>query len=362
MCLYTKRILNKRYLPTRKNWWTPPICTDERLRYIDIECGKCYECKRKKAREWRIRNAEQLKETPTATFFTGTLTDERIEKLSKKYNIPKEEANEIATKEVRLFLERIRRINGGKSIKHWIVTEKGHTNTRRIHIHGIFYAENGMSKYRLNKLLNDNWIAGYSYNGKYVNERTINYIAKYLTKDDLDNKDFEGKILASPGLGKKYIERAKTINRFRYKETTEEYRFRNGVLAPMPKYYRNKLYTENERELLWIYKQEKGYAFVMGEKIPVRNEEDLKDLENIKQFYRERNKDVHHDNEKLWEWNKNKRRLQGKLDYKIKAAKYKEEEQKKEIRAAIKLENDISEYSKLYGQWHNHTVYTSCSP
>lgn len=48
MCLYTKRILNKRYLPTRKNWWTPPICTDERLRYIDIECGKCYECKRKK--------------------------------------------------------------------------------------------------------------------------------------------------------------------------------------------------------------------------------------------------------------------------------------------------------------------------
>ena len=84
MCLYTKRILNKRYLPTRKNWWTPPVCTDERLRYIDIECGKCYECKRKKAREWRIRNAEQLKETPTATFFTGTFTDERIETPIKK--------------------------------------------------------------------------------------------------------------------------------------------------------------------------------------------------------------------------------------------------------------------------------------
>ena len=100
----------------------------------------------------------------------------------------------------------------------------------------------------------------------------------------------------------------------------------------------------------------------MGEKIPVRNEEDLKDLEIIKQFYRERNKDVHHDNEQLWEWNKNRRRLQGKLNYRKKAAKYKEEEQKKEIRAAIKLENDISEYSKLHGRWHNHTVYNSCSP
>ena len=82
--------------------------------------------------------AEQLKETPTAVFFTGTFTDERIEKISKKYGIEKENANEIATKETRLFLERIRRVLG-KSIKHWIVTEKGHTNTRRIHIHGIFF-------------------------------------------------------------------------------------------------------------------------------------------------------------------------------------------------------------------------------
>ena len=219
-----------------------------------------------------------------------------------------------------------------------------------------------MTKYRLEKILKDNWIAGYSYNGKYVNEKTINYVAKYLTKDDLDNKDFEGKILTSPGLGKRYIERAKTINKFRYKETTENYRFKNGALAPMPKYYKNKLYTENERESLWIYKQEEGYAFVMGEKIPARTEEELKDVENIKQFYKERNKRVHYDNEELWTWNKNKRRLQGKLDYKRKAAKYKEEEYKKEIRATIKLENDISEYSKLYRRWHNHTIYTSCSP
>ena len=50
MCLYTKRILNRRYLPTKKNGYVPPVCTDERLRYIDIECGECFECKKKKAR------------------------------------------------------------------------------------------------------------------------------------------------------------------------------------------------------------------------------------------------------------------------------------------------------------------------
>lgn len=357
MCLYTKRILNKRYLPTRKNWWTPPLCTDERLRYIDIECGKCYECKRKKAREWKIRNAEQLRETPKATFFTGTFTDERIEKIAKKYNIDKNEANEIATKEVRLFLERIRRKNKGKSIKHWIVTEKGHTNTRRIHIHGLFYAEDGMSVYRLNELLKNNWIAGYSYNGRYVNEKTINYIAKYLTKDDLDNKDFTGKVLVSPGLGRKYIERGKKINEFRKEETKEEYRFRNGMLAPLPKYYKNKIYTEEERELLWIYKQEKGYSFVMGEKILVTNEQDEKDLENIKEYYRERNKTIHFDNEKLWEQQKEERRIKGRIKYKKKWRIFKEEEEKKEKRAKERLEKDISEYSRLCG-WAQSNSYT----
>jgi hypothetical protein len=66
-----------------------------------------------------------------------------------------------------------------------------------------------MTKWQLNKLLRDNWIAGYSYYGSYVNEKTINYVSKYLTKDDLDNKDFTGKILVSPGLGKNYVNRMK---------------------------------------------------------------------------------------------------------------------------------------------------------
>lgn len=48
MCLYPKRILNRRFMPNRKNGYNPPICTDERLRYINVECGKCYECKKKK--------------------------------------------------------------------------------------------------------------------------------------------------------------------------------------------------------------------------------------------------------------------------------------------------------------------------
>ena len=52
--------------------------------------------------------SEEMRNNPSAIFFTGTFTDKRIEHLSRKYGIDKKDVNEIATKEVRLFLERIR--------------------------------------------------------------------------------------------------------------------------------------------------------------------------------------------------------------------------------------------------------------
>ena len=61
MCLYTKYLLNKKYLPTKKNEYNPPACQDERLRYVPIKCGKCMECRKQKKREWYIRLSEEQK-------------------------------------------------------------------------------------------------------------------------------------------------------------------------------------------------------------------------------------------------------------------------------------------------------------
>ena len=100
MCYFTKRVLNKRFLPNRKNGWNPPVCTDERFRYVEVECGHCFECRKKKRREWRIRNYEQLKETPHAVFFTGTVSPQRYEYICKKYRYKNDgsQDNEIITK------------------------------------------------------------------------------------------------------------------------------------------------------------------------------------------------------------------------------------------------------------------------
>ena len=87
-------------------------------------------------------------------FFTGTVSPQRYEYICKRYGFKNDgsQDNEIITKIHRLFLERIRK-ETGKSVKHWCVTEKGHTNTRRIHLHGLFYAGEGQTKWQLTKAI-----------------------------------------------------------------------------------------------------------------------------------------------------------------------------------------------------------------
>lgn len=344
MCIYTTKILNKRFLPTKKNWWRPPVCPDERLRYVEVECGYCHECLQKKGREWRIRNYEQLKETPTAVFFTGTFTDERIEYLSKKYNIDKKDVNKIATKEVRLFLERIRKYNNGKSVKHWIVTEKGHTSTRRIHIHGIFYGENEHTKQSLTWLLRNQWKAGYCYNGKYVNERTINYVSKYLTKLDEVNKDYHGIVLCSKGLGKGYVERNR--ERFEWKEenTKTYYHTSKGTNIALPRYYKEKAFTEEQRQLLWIYRENSGEKYVNGFKVIVKNEENLNYYNKLKEQRRQEVEGMYKNSIQEMLLRKTGNRLNNKSKYAEKLRELYGKELRQRQRVDKQLCRDIEEF------------------
>ena len=48
---------------------------------------------------------------------------------------------------------------------------------------------------------------------------------------------------------------------------------RNGGKLNLPIYYRNKLFTEEEREKLFLDKIEKGIVYVLGTKIDLKTEE-----------------------------------------------------------------------------------------
>ena len=142
MCLYPKLIPNKRYLPTRKNGGVPPVCPDERLRYVTAACGDCYECRKQKQRQWVVRMSEENRQTPNAYFLTLTIDDKSYKQLKQKYKL--KDNNDIATKAIRLCLERVRKLTG-KSVKHWFITELGHEKTERLHLHGI--SRNRISKW-----------------------------------------------------------------------------------------------------------------------------------------------------------------------------------------------------------------------
>ena len=71
------------------------------------------------------------------------------------------------------MLERIRK-KTKKSIRHWFITELGEI-TGRIHLHGICWGNPDLVK--------ENWKYGFVFQGNMCNEKTVNYVVKYMLKE-----------------------------------------------------------------------------------------------------------------------------------------------------------------------------------
>lgn len=301
MCLYTKYILNKKYLPTKKNKYNPPECHDERLRYVPIKCGKCMECRKQKKREWYVRLSEELKKNRGALFLTLTFNENMYEEVRRAVNAglqpTNEEENDMCRYAIRHWLELIRK-RTGKSVKHWMISEKGE-DYNRIHMHGIVWC----SKEDV-----DAWRYGYTYIGDYVNSKTINYITKYMLKINENCPEFIGKVFCSQGIGRGYENSTNARrNRYQGERTIETYKAEDGRELPMPKYYHDKIYSEEEREKLWVIKQERGYRYIGGEKCST---EDLEEWDNLTRYYQRRGVEVFGDKPDEWERDKQRRRLE----------------------------------------------------
>lgn len=301
MCLYPRLINNRKYIANKKNGGNIPAVTDNRVLLVPAGCGKCIECKKQKAREWNVRLQEEIKHNNKGKFVTLTFSNESIKELAENlnglngYNMD----NGIAKLAVRRFLERWRK-KYKKSVKHWLVTELGSNGTENIHLHGILWTDENAET--INKI----WKYGFTWvgdknNGGYVNEQTINYITKYVTKTDLKHKEYNSKILCSAGIGNKYIERYDSkLNKYKENETKENYITKQGIKMALPIYYRNKIYNEDEREKLWLEKLNREERYVCGVKIDISKGDE--EYEKIREYYRNKNKRLGYgDDSKNWE-------------------------------------------------------------
>lgn len=300
MCLYPKLVRNPKYKANKKNGGVIPPIVDDRVKFVPIGCQRCMECKKKKARDWTVRLQEEIAARTNGKFVTMTFSDKSITELAGTETCKElsgyELDNEIATVAVRRFLERWRK-KYKVSLRHWLVTELGHRGTENIHLHGIVWTDESIEE--VEKYWQYGFMDKYYKKNNYVNVRTISYIAKYITKNDIRHKEYAAKILTSAGIGGKYVERIDSErNKYKGKETDEAFRTRSGSKLGLPIYYRNKIYTEKEREELWLMKLDKNERWVCGEKVKADN---TKEYEKLLKYWRERSKELGYgDDERDW--------------------------------------------------------------
>lgn len=265
MCLYPKTIKNKRYLPNKKNNWNPPKCKDIRKMFIEAPCGVCMKCKKKKARDWSIRLKEDIKVNKQCYFVRLSYSpkwmkhwyqlNELMDIHDEGYNLD----NWVAKKSIRMFLERWRK-KYKKSVRHWGCTELGPNYTERLHIHMILWCSKEQIQ-NLDRL----WKYGQTWIGKYVNSETAGYIAKYMSKSDPKHKGYQSVMFTSAGIGMPYVTKQIAYKAMGY-EIKDYYKHENGYVTGLPQYYKNKLFTEEERDHNWTKKLD-AHVLYLGQKV-----------------------------------------------------------------------------------------------
>lgn len=282
MCLYPRIMRNPRYKPNKKNNGIPPACHDKRMMYISIGCGKCIECRRKEIRSWiaRIETEQKFKQAP-ALFVTFTFNDESLWEL-REWAInwknqttdenDKEEHidNIVAKRAMRLFLKRwVKKF--GKTLRHFATTELGEEKGR-IHIHAIVWTTEIED-------LQKTWGYGTVDREKLSSKKGIKYVTKYIKKPDKRDETFVGRVLASPGIGSQFTKtRTAEIKKQNWENEQQYIKLENGQKVGIPMYWRQKIFSEEQRLEQWKKILDKNERWILGEKY------DVSTIEGQKQY------------------------------------------------------------------------------
>jgi len=179
---------------------------------LPVPCGRCMNCRLKKARSWAVRIMHESQMWPDNCFVTLTYDEE---------NIPP--GGSLVKRDLQLFMKKLRRHFDGRTIRYYGVGEYGE-NLSRPHYHLILFNcffedqyvwthKDGYNTYVSDTLMKL-WPQGHSLIGD-CNSDTAMYCAGYVTKkyigSDIDSV-YGGKLpefaLMSrrPGIGKLWFD------------------------------------------------------------------------------------------------------------------------------------------------------------
>lgn len=249
----------------------------EWVTHINIPCGKCGRCIERRKMEWGFRMAVEMGISKTAYFVTLTYAPETVpyNKYGKKTLIPTRAIDLKIKKEAegkkrinkrwidrsfQGFIKRLRQNHKRANTKRTNTTIEGLmnglTNKDKIKFYGA--GEYGTEKFRPHyhaiifnaseKTILKSWDLGGVHIVK-ANEATITYVMKYL--DKLHNKEKDNSKqpefnTMSEGIGESYIQRNKDwhLRNIDILYVTNE----KGIRIPMPRYYREKIFSQADRE------------------------------------------------------------------------------------------------------------------
>lgn len=214
--------------------------------FLNVDCGRCLNCFRKYMSRWRFRLLyECLALSPSQmdrTYFV-TLTLENKFYTEKKLELKKY---------VRKFLERLR-YRTGKSVRHFIVTERGEKKNR-LHFHAIFFDVH-FNMAELYKY----WLYGFIEYRKlrsppYTLSQSISYCTSYVTKGKKGHIDYVitpenyPLVLVSPGLGASYVSK---MHSYHHQNILVPFALDpTGHVVGLPRYLRQKIFSESELKFL----------------------------------------------------------------------------------------------------------------
>jgi hypothetical protein len=226
---------------------------ETRLDWIEVPCGRCAECMKKRGSEWRTRVMHEylLGNHSSAIFVTLTINPQNYD----KYKDDPQSA-------VRRFTDLYRK-RYGHSLRYFLVTEKGSHAGKgnpqgRLHFHGILFGarfvpnrKNPLIK-RVNRVLKSLWKIGHTWTG-WCSPATVTYITKYITKYD-SNTGYIPRVFVSPGLGKSAID-SDFIRRVHRDKANNIKIHCNGRMVSAPRYYLTKACTESELRIYSLFNQ-----------------------------------------------------------------------------------------------------------
>lgn len=201
-----------------------------------VPCGKCYACQSNRRNSWTFRLLKESQYSVSSYFIGLSYEDGKTDG-----NVYKETCQ--------LWLKRMRKALYPIRFKYYLVSEYGET-TFRPHYHCLIFFREIVSINRITDVVQKTWNRGFVDIGlceqASIHYCTHHHISKGYHPDGL-NPTFT-LMSRRPAIGFDYISRSGS---FHIGNPELSYvTFEGGFKTVIPRYYKNKLYTEEERKII----------------------------------------------------------------------------------------------------------------